>query len=651
MIHFMSINNTSRVWILLLLNCTILSLPSIIAQNKEAIPKKIITDYSNDKAELLLEEEVPKKYKETFAADNAMGKFRLSFYHNVYYNQPILEEYIRSILMRLDPENPELETIDIYITPQTQFNAFTIADGSVFINIASLADMKSEAELAYLLGHEYGHYKFRHVRQSYVIRRKNGMNQSQREHRQSAEFSQALELQADSAGYRMAYDAGYDSRAMDQLLQRLLFLQKRGFLLRYKQYDSQKVTPTSHPVGEERLLQIKKLNTESNNGLMNPSGEERFENIKRLAEFEYLKALDESSDLLSAMSFPLKMFLKTGDKKFLPVMVRAVRKAMLLVPDIEKMPFMTGHFADREERFDRKENIFTNLYLEYPDSVEVKEIYAQKAVDFEKINHMNYEQAFTFFAELAAEEGYQEPLLDIALHFSMKSAKGRNAVNEYLKKENNLYHDYAQKLKDKKLISSLQNGESVVLYGGVHNYTFKKKWVYPDHDEFFESRHEELAKLRARYDKHELDYKIYDYMDFIQKYEMGRYLSTIENLIYSGYSSKILDYDPRIYYALKQANIASLEYMQINHYYIRKRMINKLFLIPTPYTVYLTYLWIRAPYLFAEHVSTAHYYRLGLTEKEVVGITNGDIKTGWMTKKRGRRITYKLHKKTRKKTQ
>lgn len=614
-------------------------------QINEPIPKHLIPDFFEDKEALLKHPNIPKKYQSTFANDNAINKFNLVFNHSVYYDQPILEEYIRSILKRLDPSSSEVNTLDVYITRQTNFNAFTIVDGSVFINIAALADMNNEAELAYLIGHEYAHFKLKHAAQGYVSARKLGQNPSQREQKRESSFSQGMELQADSLGYRMAYNAGYDYRAADLLMQRLLFMQKKGVLLDYKEYNSEKLVVTSHPIGEDRILHLKKLNTVSNNGLLNPSGEERFQNVKKLAEFEYLKVLDESSDLLEAMSFPLKKFLLTDDKKYLPVMVRAIRKVMLLVPEYKDRPFLTVHFSNYTEKFKEKENIFSNLFLEYPDSAEVKKMYQNKSVNFKQIVNADFEKVFKYFADMATAAGYQEPFLDLALHYGVKTANGKRAINEYLLKENNLYYDYAQKLKDNKIIASLQNGEDVVLFGGVHNYTLKKKWVYIDDEEYFNTRHKTVAELRKKYTKHELPYKIYDYMDFIQQNEIGRYLSSIENLIYSGFSSKLLDYDPRVYYSMKQANIRSIEYLRVNHFNIRKRLFLKPLLLP------LNICFIRLDPKFqlsSQHISTAYYYRIGLGETDVLGVNNGYLKMAPMTKKRAQRILYKLHKKTRK---
>ena len=620
-----------------------LSHQTIHAQQNEIIPKHILSDYSTDKKELLNYNSVPEKYQSTFAEDNAFNKFNLVFYHNIYYNQPILEGYIRSILTRLDPQNSSINQLDIYITKETQFNAFTIVDGSVFVNISVLADMSSEAELAYLIGHEYGHYKLKHVLQGYVKQREIGKSPSNKKVEENWELHQKLELQADSLGYKMAYDAGYDYRAMDLLLQRLLFYQKKGSLLQYKDYNSERVMPTSHPVGEERLLNIKKLNNVSNNGLFNPSGEERFQNIKQLAEFEYLKVLDESSDILEAISFPLKKFLLTNDKKYLPVLVRATRKAMLLIPNINEKGFLTAHFFDSDQKFGKDSNIFTNLFYEYPDSNDVEKMYQNEFVDFNKINKYDFETAFEYFADLATEDGFQEPYLDLALHYGVDKSKGKKAINAYLLKENNLYYDYARNLKEKKIVSSLQNGEDILLIGGIEHYTFKKKWVYHDHETYLNARHNILANLREKYTKHELEYKLYDYLDFVQKNEIGSHLATIERLIYSGYATKILEYDPRLYYILKQANIRSLEYLKINHYNIRKRA----FLIPLR-IVALPYRLLMHTPLFAQHISTAHYYRLGLSETNVVGVNNGFYKGSFMTTRRGQRILYKLHKNTRK---
>jgi hypothetical protein len=514
------------------------------------------------------------------------------------------------------------------------------------VNIAALAQMSSEAELAYLMGHEYGHFKLEHVKKGYLQSRKNGVKVSNRKARHSSEFSQNNELEADSLGFVLANSAGYDNRAMDILMQRLIFLQKQGALITSKSYNEHDVLPTTHPVGEKRMDQIKLMKVVNENRSLYPNGEERFNYIKKLAEFEYLKLLDESFDIHSMISFSLKKYLLTGDEVYLPTLVRGIRKALLLNPSLKNEGFLTTHFAKSEERFSKKENILNHLYYEFPDSADVKLIQLKSVINFETIPFYSFEQGFKYFSDKAIATGYQEPLLDKALHYGIKSAVGGNALDSYLKNPNNLYYDYATKLKSKKIIESLKGGDDVVLLGGFHQHVLKKNWVYNNSVEEFDKRQVFLTEMREKYLEHELKYKIYNYEDFVQSNLLGIHLQTIEKLLYGEYSSKILEYDPRLFYAFKSANISSIEYLSMNAYQIPKRKFSFILLSP-PFTLYTAFYAIVHPLSFAEYINYSECYRLLTNDKEWVGQINTNLQKGRMPPKRAERSLYRLDRNTR----
>lgn len=174
---FKKIYNIFAIDKVICLKNTILLLSFLISLNAfaqgDTIPKSILNSYTGFYKEYL-KHGVQDKWKENYAQDMSFAKFNNVFYHKVYYNQPVLVEYVRNILNRLEPNHSIIDGMDIYIARSTQFNAFTIADGSIFINIAALAKMSSEAELAYLLAHEYGHYKLEHVKNKYLRLREIG---------------------------------------------------------------------------------------------------------------------------------------------------------------------------------------------------------------------------------------------------------------------------------------------------------------------------------------------------------------------------------------------------------------------------------------------------------------------------------------------
>ena len=89
---------------------------SAIIFSQEAIPRKLLDAFPKV-YDQLLNHDVDEKYIENYAMDNARGKFQMTFFHNVYYDQPVLVSYVKSILLKLAPE--EVEGIDVFITRST----------------------------------------------------------------------------------------------------------------------------------------------------------------------------------------------------------------------------------------------------------------------------------------------------------------------------------------------------------------------------------------------------------------------------------------------------------------------------------------------------------------------------------------------------
>lgn len=625
----------------ILLLATVLLGTSLFA-HQDTIPKDILKSYKAYYKELL-GHDVPEEYRENYAQDHAYSKFNYTFYHKVYYEQDVLESYVRLILKKLQPENSEIDSIDIYITRSTQFNAFTIADGSIFVNIGALAVMSSEAELAYLLAHEYAHYQLKHVKGKYLRAREHGGKSNSV--RPVMELSQSNEMEADSLGLMMGKAAGYDYRAMDMLTNRIIFMQMKAYLQVNKTYNEHDIIPTTHPIGERRLQYLKLLMEGEVTGSLYPNGKEQFEYVQRLAEFEYLKLLDEGFNLHDMISFPLRKYLLTGEDHYLPTLVRGIRKAMLINPTIVKQGFMTTPYIGTD-RFKKKENLIHHLEYEYPDSNEVKHMKSMNVINFEDVPFYTFEQALQYFADTAIALGYQEPLLDITLHYGVKSPKGRAAIAKYLKDPNNLYHEYATKLKKNKLYEGLKEGRKVVLFGGLNHFTYMKKWMNHDSYGDFKKRHQMIASIRNAYAEHEMDYEVFSYKDFVQESPMGKYMRVVEQLLYSGNGKKLLDFDPRIYYVLSQENIKSVEFFRMDHLNIANRRLRWISMIP-PITPFGLYFSLYDEDFLTKHFTFINYYAFDNDGKELIHKTNGWIKKWNMSNERAEKLFFKMHRDTR----
>ncbi|MEM7503704.1 MAG: M48 family metallopeptidase [Pseudomonadota bacterium] len=73
---------------------------------------------------------------------------------------PTLNAYVRSVLCRIAPS--DCQTVRLYIVRSPHFNAFMSPNGALIVWSGMLLRAANEAQLAYVLGHEMGHYWQRH---------------------------------------------------------------------------------------------------------------------------------------------------------------------------------------------------------------------------------------------------------------------------------------------------------------------------------------------------------------------------------------------------------------------------------------------------------------------------------------------------------
>ena len=181
-------------------------------KSQDTIPERFLNDFKSY-YQTYSTHDIAENLKETYAQENAYAKLNYTFYHKIYYNQPLLEDYIRTVLKQLLPDNAEVDNYEIYITRSTEFNAFTINDGTIFVNIACLAQLSSEAELAFLMAHEYAHYQLEHGKRSFVKKFENKKRKtSLKELQQLNAFSQKNEMASDNLAMVMGTNAVYETR-------------------------------------------------------------------------------------------------------------------------------------------------------------------------------------------------------------------------------------------------------------------------------------------------------------------------------------------------------------------------------------------------------------------------------------------------------
>lgn len=96
----------------------------------------------------------------------------LLFSGRVLFGDPTAE-YINKVADVLLEDNKELrKKLRFYVIKSDVVNAFTTHQGIIFINLGLLAQVNSEAELAFVLSHEIGHYVKNHVLEGYLEKKR-----------------------------------------------------------------------------------------------------------------------------------------------------------------------------------------------------------------------------------------------------------------------------------------------------------------------------------------------------------------------------------------------------------------------------------------------------------------------------------------------
>lgn len=177
-------------------------------------------------------------------------------------------------------ESPK-KNFQFVVTDSSEVNAFNIGGGRVYICRGLLEDVKNEDELACIIGHEIGHDTFLHIPKT-VTRQlfwMNGITKIKSAH--DAEkalqtlfekyenssvsafmetllgFRKPLEIEADRAGFYIAYKAGYNPMLMSSFFERYEQREKKGNSSRDPLEGFLEALFASHPSDAERTRGFK----------------------------------------------------------------------------------------------------------------------------------------------------------------------------------------------------------------------------------------------------------------------------------------------------------------------------------------------------------------------------------------------------------
>ena len=288
---------------------------------------------------------------------------------------PDLEAYLNGVARKLQPSATFAQIpFKVKVVKDRRLNACAFPNGFILIHTGILSQMESESQLAMLLSHEMTHATHRHmINQFRKMRSVDFILVSQIA---SSGYSRELETEADTVGFKLMVDAGYDPHDGMRLFQHL------------KAY-----------IVEEKIQEPYFFGT-------HPHVQERIENFGRLA----------------LQAPPARK--KADDSVFL----KQIHKAIL---ENARLNIESGKMKMAEKEAEKSLSIF-------PDNAGALTLLGK--IYIKKEDQKDREKALAFFEKaITADPGYPDPYREKGIIHLKKGEKAmaRAALENYLSKSGN----------------------------------------------------------------------------------------------------------------------------------------------------------------------------------------------------------------------
>ncbi len=195
------------------------SLPNDVTTTASAQYKKEVEtlkkkDYGN---------KINKDVKQDFLLQNSYLVNTLLLSGKVLYNDPV-GEYVNKVADEiLENDDALKKKIRVYVLKTDEVNAFATHQGLVFVTIGLLAQLNNEAELAFILCHEFIHVRKEHVISGYVEKKKIEKREGKYYDVDNfndaiskiSSFSRDQESEADVEGFNLFKKTGYAHKSID----------------------------------------------------------------------------------------------------------------------------------------------------------------------------------------------------------------------------------------------------------------------------------------------------------------------------------------------------------------------------------------------------------------------------------------------------
>jgi hypothetical protein len=312
-----------------------------LIESKGPLPE-IFNTSSKEKLDEIKDNKELKKKDANFYVETTYSLDKFFKSGLVIFNDEI-GTYVNKVMELILQKNGMSADVKVYIMKSNVVNAFALNENVIFVTMGLLAQINSEAELAFVLCHEYIHYKNKHVFSGYQNNKK--IIKDYKKHKKDdaklllsmARYSQDLEKEADIQGFNLYSQTGYNIYAATTIFDVLehseepwqninytpYFLESRYLkiptvyfrdsLLKVESvkqsYDEENLN--SHPDVSERKQYIEgeivSQNLDTNTHINYQISEAEFINIRKMARYEVLRLylLDRSYEKAHYQAFTM----------------------------------------------------------------------------------------------------------------------------------------------------------------------------------------------------------------------------------------------------------------------------------------------------------------------------------------------------------
>lgn len=178
------------------------------------------------------------------------------------------------------------DQVEFFVVKSPYVNAFTTNEGKIFVSVGLLAQLETEAQLAYILCHEIAHFEHNHVLEGFLFDR--GVDKKSKNRYSSGSsllkksiYSKSKELEADEEGLELFIKTKYSTTSLVGVFDILKFahlpIDEVKFDPSFLENENFKISASSLPdsINAIALLENPELST-------HPSSERRAEKIETL---------------------------------------------------------------------------------------------------------------------------------------------------------------------------------------------------------------------------------------------------------------------------------------------------------------------------------------------------------------------------------